>query len=131
MTTEFILWRAIHLQGHEACRLYRLGNAWRLEGTAVFSHDSHPCHLSYLVVCDSSWNTLNARVSGWVASDNVDVELSAGPDHLWQLNGVMKSAVNGCVDLDLNFSPSTNLLPIWRLALGIGQQTEVKAAWPG
>lgn len=35
----------------------------------------------------------------------------------------------GCVDLDLNFSPSTNLLPIRRLELAVGQRTEVKAAW--
>ena len=35
----------------------------------------------------------------------------------------------GCLDLDLNFSPSTNLLPIRRLALALGQSAEVKAAW--
>ena len=33
------------------------------------------------------------------------------------------------MDLDLNFSPSTNLLPIRRLNLEVGQQAEVKAAW--
>ena len=35
----------------------------------------------------------------------------------------------GCVDLDLNFSPSTNLLPICRLELAVGQEMEVRAAW--
>jgi uncharacterized protein len=29
----------------------------------------------------------------------------------------------------LNFSPSTNLLPIRRLGLALGQEAEVKAAW--
>ena len=38
-------------------------------------------------------------------------------------------AVQGCVDLDLNFSPSTNLLPIRRLSLEVGQEAEVRAAW--
>lgn len=37
--------------------------------------------------------------------------------------------MTGCLDLDLNFSPSTNLLPIRRLALAPGQSAEVKAAW--
>jgi len=37
--------------------------------------------------------------------------------------------VTGCVDLDLNFSPSTNLLPIRRLNMAVGQQVEVRAAW--
>ncbi len=35
----------------------------------------------------------------------------------------------GCIDLDLNFSPSTNLLPIRRLNLPIGQEAAVRAAW--
>jgi hypothetical protein len=47
----------------------------------------------------------------------------------WKLNGKEAPQVQGCLDLDLNFSPSTNLLPICRLGLGIGQAAEVKAAW--
>ncbi len=35
----------------------------------------------------------------------------------------------GCIDLDLNFSPSTNLLPIRRLALTVGETADVRAAW--
>ena len=37
----------------------------------------------------------------------------------------------GCIDLDLGFSPSTNLLPIRRLGLAIGQEAKVQAAWLG
>jgi hypothetical protein len=33
------------------------------------------------------------------------------------------------IDLDLNFSPSTNLLPIRRLNLAVGQKALVTAAW--
>ncbi len=35
----------------------------------------------------------------------------------------------GCIDIDLGFSPSTNLLPIRRLSLAVGAEAEVKAAW--
>jgi hypothetical protein len=31
--------------------------------------------------------------------------------------------------LDLNFSPFTNLLPIRRLNLNVGEKAEVRAAW--
>jgi len=37
--------------------------------------------------------------------------------------------VAGCIDLDLNFSPSTNLLPIRRLSLTVGEEASVRAAW--
>ena len=125
-----ILWRRIDQPGHEACRLYQVDTEWHLEGTAVFlSDDRRPCRLSYLVRCDSSWKTLAGSVSGWLGNDNIDIELSVDTQQRWQLNGVDKPGVHRCIDLDLNFSPSTNLLPIRRLGLAIGQQAEVKAAW--
>ena len=127
--THSILWRGIHLGGHEACRLFRRGQEWRLEGTAVFAHDQRPCKLSYLVTCDTQWNTQIAVVSGWVGDDDVDIELTVDADQNWAVNGLNNPAVQGCIDVDLNFSPSTNLLPIRRLNLGVGQQAEVKAAW--
>jgi hypothetical protein len=37
--------------------------------------------------------------------------------------------VSGCLDIDLNFSPSTNLLPVRRLNLPVGQEGTVRAAW--
>lgn len=45
------------------------------------------------------------------------------------MDGSECSNVEGCLDLDLNFSPSTNLLPIRRLALAAGQEADVRAAW--
>ncbi len=124
-----ILWQGIHLGGHEACRLSTRGGEWCLEGTAVFPHDHHPCRLSYLVVCDSQWNTQKAVVSGWVGDTDVDIDLTVDAERNWQVNGLAEAAVEGCIDVDLNFSPSTNLLPIRRLNLGIGQEAEVTAAW--
>lgn len=129
MTNGSIIWRGIYMPGHEAGRVYQRGSGWHLEGTAVLSHDARPWSLSYLVVCDSRWNSLRGTVSGWAGNDNVSIDLNVDAEHRWHLNGKEKPAVTGCIDLDLNFSPSTNLLPIRRLNLAIGQQAEVKAAW--
>lgn len=129
MINRTILWRDLDLRGHEACRLYGLENEWRLEGTAVFIHEGRACRLSYLIACDSGWNTLSGTVSGWVGNDLVNIELSVDEQRRWKMNGVSQAQVDGCVDLDLNFSPSTNLLPIRRLNLEVGQSAEVKAAW--
>jgi uncharacterized protein len=127
--SDSILWRGIYFGGHEATRLYQLDTEWCLEGTAVFSSENRTCLLSYMVLCDLSWRTVKGTVSGWLGNDNVNVDISVDVRHRWTLNGVEKPAVNGCVDLDLNFSPSTNLLPIRRLNLAVGQQAEVSAAW--
>ena len=36
---------------------------------------------------------------------------------------------SGCIDLDLSFSPATNLLAIRRLALPVNEIAEVRSAW--
>lgn len=37
--------------------------------------------------------------------------------------------MEGCTDVDLAFTPATNLLSLRRLELAVGQQAEVVAAW--
>lgn len=126
---QAILWRGFFLPGHEACRLFFQDDQWHLAGTAVFSHNQLPCRLDYRVVCDSGWHTRSGRVSGWLGNTTVEIELRVAPDHQWWVNGQARPAVAGCIDLDLNFSPSTNLLPIRRLNLAAGQEGRVTAAW--
>jgi hypothetical protein len=59
----------------------------------------------------------------------VEIDISVDSARRWRLNGDDCAAVAGCTDLDLNFSPSTNLLPIRRLGLAVGEHAEVQAAW--
>jgi hypothetical protein len=59
----------------------------------------------------------------------VNLTVSVDTERKWYLNGVESGAVEGCLDIDLGFSPSTNLLPIRRLALAVGEEATVRAAW--
>jgi hypothetical protein len=70
-------------------------------------------------------------VTGWIAHETVEIELAVDAARRWRLNGTECPAVGGYVDLDLGFSPSTNLLPIRRLDLPVGQEAVVRAAWLG
>ena len=129
MSSRTILWRRLDQPGHESARVFSLEATWRLAGTALFAHEAKPCCLSYLVVCDSEWRTISGRVSGWVDDRPVEIGLAVDDSGRWWLNGSEQPEVEGCLDLDLNFSPSTNLLPIRRLNLGVGDSAEVRAAW--
>src|SRR6266704_3559348 len=129
MAQRSVLWRRLDQPGHESCRLCSHDSSWQLAGTAVFAHDRRPCRLDYLVVCDAAWQTVSGRVAGWVGTAMVEIALAVDSARRWRLNGAECPAVMGCIDLDLNFSPSTNLLPIRRLGLVIGQEAAVRAAW--
>ena len=124
-----ILWRRLDRRGHEACRVEPADRGWRLAGSAVFEHESGSCRLDYSVLTDPAWNTVSARVDGWVRDRTISVEIAVGASGRWSLNGAPRPELDGCVDVDLNFSPSTNLLPIRRLALEVGSEAAVRAAW--
>jgi hypothetical protein len=104
-----IVWRRLDIPGHEACRI----TGQTLEGMAVLAQP--PSALSYRVVCDESWHTRSVRVTGWIDSRPIDITLD-------------EHALEGR-DIDLNFSPSTNTLPIRRLALSIGESASLTVAW--
>lgn len=124
-----ILWRRLDRPGHEAARIIAEQWGWRLLGCAVFAHEDQPCRLDYSILCDGHWRTRSAEINGWVGRTVVKSHLQVDTDATWQLNGEPCPGVAGCIDLDLNFSPSTNLLPIRRLNLEVGQSAKVRAAW--
>jgi hypothetical protein len=129
MISQTILWRRLDQPGHEAARLWSQDSSWHLAGAAAFVHAQQPTLLAYHLICDKDWHTRSCQLTGWVGDETVEIELSVDAAQHWWLNGKEVPSVEGCLDLDLNFSPSTNLLPIRQLALDIGQAAKVKAAW--
>jgi uncharacterized protein len=123
------LWRRLDYPGHESARVFYQADSWNLQGTAVFSHEQLACRLDYRIVCNSGWQTRLARVDGWIGNSPIEIAITVNPEQRWLLNEDEYPTVAGCIDLDLNFSPSTNLLPIRRLKLAVGQEMEVRAAW--
>ena len=126
---ESILWRGFALPGHESCRLFSRDSQWHLEGTAVFSHERRPCQLSYQIICDADWWTRSAQVQGWLHQSLINIQIKTDSSGRWWLNEIEQPQVTDCIDIDLNFSPSTNLLPIRRLNLSVGGSADVRAAW--
>src|SRR5215813_6563466 len=129
---QTILWRRLDEPGHEFAQLFFEDDVWRLTGTAIFAFgrsQRRPVRLDYVVECDADWQTRSARVSGWVGDETISIDIAADESRRWRLNGIEVSEVEGCVDIDLSFSPSTNLLPIRRLRLNIGDETALTAAW--
>ena len=127
--SDTILWHRLDLPGHEVGRLRPLGDGWELSGTALFLYEARPCRLDYRVACDPAWRTESARVQGAVGDREVDLRVAVEKDRRWRLNGADCPGVAGSLDIDLGFSPSTNRLPIRRLALTVGEEAEVRAAW--
>jgi hypothetical protein len=123
-----ILWRRLDVPGHDAASLQMDGDGAVLSGMAAF-HEGAPTALAYVVHADREWKTTESHVWGWRGRDAIDVRLHRDSAGTWTLNDELCAEVQGCMDLDLGFTPATNLLPLRRLSLSIGQSAEVRSAW--
>jgi hypothetical protein len=124
-----ILWRRLDQPGHDSARLTENATGPIIEGTALFNHDGQPCRLDYHVLCDPEWRTVSARVTGWLGATPIAADVGVTASREWMLNGRHCPAVRGCDDVDLSFTPATNLLPIRRLRPASGVPVNVTAAW--
>ncbi len=129
LTRATILWRRLDLPGHEAAELLPVADGWRLSGVAALAESGRPCRLEYLITCNANWYTRRCLVRGYVGAEQVKLDLARDRHAKWTRNGVPTPHLTGCVDVDLAFSPATNLLPIRRLNLEIGAAAPVRTAW--
>ena len=129
MVVASMLWRRLDTPGHDACRLEGSDAGWRLDGTAVFRHDGGPAQLTYHVACDLSWSRQQGYIRGWLGVQPVEFTIARTAGGVWTLNGAVVPGLENCVDLDLGFTPATNLLHLRRLALAEGQAADAPAAW--
>jgi len=115
VTTASILWRRLDVEGHDACLLSQADGAHSLEGQAIFVQDGKPCCLAYAVICDTGWRTRSARVDGILGMRELHYAIERRAHGAWMLNGEPQRGVAGLVDVDLGFTPASNLLAIRRL----------------
>ncbi|PTU74381.1 putative glycolipid-binding domain-containing protein [Pseudomonas mangrovi] len=123
-----MLWRRLDDVGHDACRLWLSKGRVRLEGMAVFIADGQVCQLRYRVDADAAFCARRASVDGWLGAKAIKLRVHV-EDGCWTLNGGAQPALDGCLDLDLGFTPATNLLPLRRLALAVGETAPAPAAY--
>ena len=121
-------WRKLDHPGHDSCRLFKLPTGWRLSGAAVFWEEERPCHFHYEVLTDALWRTRRASVAGYLGNRTVEVRITRARNQ-WKVGSEALNNIADCVDVDLGFTPATNLIVLRRLSLKIGQRAEAPAAY--
>ena len=129
MPAVSLVWKRIDHPGHEWCSLTRHSAGATLQGVVVVQWERRPCKMEYVIRCNAGWETRTVLLMCNIGAKRVAVHIKADSEGRWLYNGERVNSVQGCVDVDLGFSPSTNLLPINRLKLLPGQVQEVTAAW--
>jgi hypothetical protein len=154
-----LIWRRVDVPAIEYFRLWESAAGPRLTGTVIVADQGTPVRLKYAVACAPDWTSRAVHVAVTRGAGTRHVKITAGPGQAWRrgaedqpragagrqraltaaaaepagplrpLEEVEIPAIHGCLDLDLAFSPSTNILPLRRLGLAIGESREMTAAW--
>ena len=123
------LWKTLQGTGLERFELQQNARNWILRGTILHLHDERAIEVQYSIECDADWRTVEAGIALRDGTGERSVRIKVNGAH-WIANGDHQSQVDGCIDIDLGWSPSTNMLPIRRLNLAIGDVSgPITAAW--
>lgn len=124
-----ILWRRHDVTGVEWGEVTDAPPGRRLDGLALVPWTDGAHRVEYEVILDRDNRTRHARVRDRAPGTDVEIELEADGAGTWRRDGSVIVSRPDALDVDLGFSPITNSLPIWRLALEVGESREIAVAW--
>jgi len=83
------------------------------------------------VIWDKAWRALEIRLMVEQAPGSMAARhlLATGDGRWTDADGVHLPALDGCVDIDIAWTPLTNTLPIRRLALQPGQEEIIRVVY--
>jgi uncharacterized protein len=95
----------------------------------VFLEARRACHFQYEVVANTAFRTKSAAVVGYLGRHAIDIRIESAGSGRWRVNGALNPDVAGCIDVDLSFTPATNLFALRRLGLKVGAHANAPAAY--
>lgn len=129
-TVREIVWRRVmDDQSVELVRLATGDAAPLIEGTVLAAEADLPLRVDYRIACDDLWRTRTVEVTQSHAGRRRTLRLDHDGRGRWTRDGTLAESLDGCTDVDLGISPSTNALPINRLRLEVGAVGVIRAAW--
>ena len=124
-----IVWRLDDYDSRDHAQLYELPDGARLSGMAVLTVESRPMSIDYRIEIDPAWRTLGATIEVRSGAGRARFIEAIADDGHWRFDGAIDPEFDGCLDIDLGWTPATNLMPIRRHDLAVGESVELDAAW--
>jgi uncharacterized protein len=119
-------WTSEILRSREEFTLASTDTGYRLAGAVRIVRDETPVEIAYQVDCAPDWTTGAAMVEIPALSVDLRLRVDAGS---WTVDGEPRPDLDGCIDVDLGWTPATNTLPIRRLGTAADEPQTIRVAW--
>jgi uncharacterized protein len=94
----------------------------------VLTVDSAPTRLRYVLTCTGSWEFVRGSVETERAGEQRRLTIER-KDGQWLCNGALRPDLASCQELDLMGTPSTNSIPVRRLAWASNESRTLRMAY--
>ena len=125
---RWILWQGLISPSMERFTVGASNDGFELSGLILQAHEESPYVVRYGIEVDDAWRTRKVEVD-LEDGGHRHLSLTTDGEGNWSRDGQRLDQVAGCLDVDLEWSPSTNTLPIRRLGLAPGETKSLGAAW--
>lgn len=123
-------WRHLDARdGFESVFFRRDRSGYVLDGHTSAVEDGEVWAVRYSITLDERWVSRAARVWGRSTTGEYERRLDADGSGGWMVDGTPFPALDGCLDVDLESSACTNLMPVHRMGLGVGTSSQAPAAY--
>ena len=123
-----VLWHGVEPFSAELCHLARRDRGWHLQGVVLADLTAGGVEIRYLLHLDELWRSRRLRVE-MTGAHRGTLDLVGDGHGTWTVDGEATPGLDGCIDVDLGISPSTNTLPIRRLDPPYERPVAIHAAW--
>jgi hypothetical protein len=126
-TSATAFWRRLDVAGRDAARVSQTASGYELFGQSVFLDPRGPAALRYVLDLAPDWSTREGRITGFIGGRAIDTHIVRA-EKGWTFDG-KNFGMAEVVDLDLGFTPATNMVQLKRVGLAIGEAADFDVAW--
>lgn len=131
MLPRQVVWQRVHdACAVEFCSLEPQDDGVLVHGRIVAHHEDVPALVDYRLDCSPDLRSCRAlELERWLGGERRTLSLRQARPGEWQVDRKPAPWLNGCTDVDIEWTPATNLFPIRRLPDTTGASLNVMAAW--
>lgn len=127
--TREVVWSALRWPGLEHVSISVRNGELSAAGRGLAVLDGVPTHVAYSLRTDRTGATRFAEITVSGPFPTRTRTLHADGQGHWRDEAGPLPDVDGCLDVDISFTPCTNTMPIRRLALAVGEARDIDVAY--